>query len=132
MCTDRQTDRQTDRTTTVTLAAHARRGLTSAFMGMLPNLSLSPNLYRSQCLHKGDLLLQIREKQIKFFPLLQALSLESEEDESAQQLKELRTMVTSVFKRFKDEVSLTAERHCKTLPELLYRSSHYETLQSLH
>ena len=27
MCTDRQTNRQTDRTTTVTLAAHARRGL---------------------------------------------------------------------------------------------------------
>ena len=26
--TDRQTERQTDRTTTVTLAAHARRGLT--------------------------------------------------------------------------------------------------------
>ena len=29
MCTDRQTDRRTDRMTTVTLAAHARRGLMS-------------------------------------------------------------------------------------------------------
>ena len=48
--------------------------------------------------------IQIREKRIKFFPLLQALCLEAEEDETAQQLKELRTMVTSVLERFKEEV----------------------------
>ena len=48
--------------------------------------------------------IQIRDKQIKFFPLLQALCLEAEEDETAQQLKELRTMVTSVLERFKEEV----------------------------
>ena len=35
MCTDRQTDRRTDRTTTVTLAAHARRGLISSYMFVL-------------------------------------------------------------------------------------------------
>ena len=44
------------------------------------------------------------EGKIEFFPLLQALCLDTEEDDTAQQLESLRTMVTSVLDRFKEEV----------------------------
>ena len=48
--------------------------------------------------------LQISEGKIDFFPVLQAQCLETEEDETAKQLESLRTMVTSVLERFKEEV----------------------------
>ena len=38
--TDRQTDRQNDKTTTITLAAHARRGLTTSYGSAIPYMEL--------------------------------------------------------------------------------------------
>ena len=50
---------------------------------------------------------QIDQGKFKFFPLLQARCLETEEDETAKQLEALRSMVTSVLERFKEEVLYT-------------------------
>ncbi len=47
---------------------------------------------------------QIAAGRNEFFPLLVALALESEEDETAQQLQELKSMVRSVLDRFREEV----------------------------
>lgn len=47
---------------------------------------------------------QISDGKIEFFPLLQALCLELEEDETAHQLEALRAMVHTVLERFKEEV----------------------------
>ena len=49
-------------------------------------------------------MLQISDGRIEFFPVLQAQCLETEEDETAKQLEALRSMVTSVLERFKEEV----------------------------
>ena len=49
---------------------------------------------------------QIREGKIDFFPLLHALALEVEEDETGKQLDELKQMVERVLKRFEEEVRL--------------------------
>lgn len=51
--------------------------------------------------------LQITHDRIDFFPLLVALALESEEDETAQQLQELKSMVSIVLDRFKEEVRMS-------------------------
>lgn len=48
--------------------------------------------------------LQISDGKIEFFPVLQARCLETEEDQTVQQLEALRVMVTSVLQRFKEEV----------------------------
>ena len=48
--------------------------------------------------------IQISDGNIELFPVLQAQCLETEEDETVQQLEALRTMVTSVLDRFKEEV----------------------------
>lgn len=42
-----------------------------------------------------------------FFPLLHALDLKDEADETGKQLDELKTMVKRVIQRFDEEVSLT-------------------------
>ena len=47
---------------------------------------------------------QIRAGKIEFFPLLHALVLEDEEDETGKQLDELKMMVEKVLKRFEEEV----------------------------
>lgn len=49
--------------------------------------------------------LQLKEQQPDFFPLLQALVLETEEDETAKQLDQLKAMVQDVLVRFRAEVS---------------------------
>ncbi len=54
-----------------------------------------------------------------FFPLLDALALETEDDQTSAQLEELREMVNSVLKRFKKEVDHTMSVHvcvCNDLP----------------
>ena len=58
--------------------------------------------------------LQIRDGKIEFFPLLHALALEVEVDETGQQLNELKAMVERVLKRFEEEVSdrLTDDSTC--------------------
>ena len=48
---------------------------------------------------------QIRSSRIEFFPLLQALALEVEEDATAKRLDELKIMVEKVLTRFEEEVS---------------------------
>jgi hypothetical protein len=53
----------------------------------------------------------IDEGKFDFFPLLQAQCLEREEDETAEQLEALRTMVTSVLERFKEEEYEKAQRY---------------------
>ena len=52
-----------------------------------------------------NFLLQLQDGKFDFFPLLSALCLESEADETAAQLSELKTMVRNVLDRFKEEVS---------------------------
>ena len=47
---------------------------------------------------------QIDQGKFEFFPLLQARCLETEENDTAKQLETLRSMVTSVLERFKEEV----------------------------
>ena len=47
---------------------------------------------------------QVHQGKLEFFPLLEALSLEKEEDEVAGQLEELKGMVRNVLERFEKEV----------------------------
>ena len=54
---------------------------------------------------------QIRAGKLEFFPLLHALALEDEEDETGKQLSELKTMVEKVLKRFEEEVRRANSRH---------------------
>ena len=49
---------------------------------------------------------QINDGKLEFFPLLVALILGKEEDETAHQLEELKTMVSDVLDRFKKEVRM--------------------------
>lgn len=55
---------------------------------------------------------QIRKEVITFFPLLQALAIEKEEDETKEMLNELKSMVESVLKRFEEEVSSNEFKGC--------------------
>ncbi len=55
---------------------------------------------------------QISEGQLDFFPLLDALALETEDDETSAKLDELREMVESVLERFKKEVGVSYLRVC--------------------
>ena len=61
---------------------------------------------------------QINEGKFDFFPLLHARCLEREEDETAKQLEALRTMVTSVLERFKEEVYYILAMACWFVPFL--------------
>ena len=58
------------------------------------------NMYRNL----SPFCFQIRFGRIEFFPLLQALALEVEEDETGKQLDELKMMVEKVLMRFEEEV----------------------------
>ena len=49
---------------------------------------------------------QMNEGMLEFFPLLVALALGKEEDETAHQLEELKTIVTDVLDHFKAEVRM--------------------------
>ena len=48
-----------------------------------------------------------------FFPLLHALALKDEVDETGKQLDELKKMVEKVLNRFEEEVSLTNQIELK-------------------
>ena len=72
-------------------------------MVSVPSLSAACTLSATVTLFSS----QIDEGKFDFFPLLQAQCLEREEDETAKQLEALRTMVTSVLERFKEEVYTT-------------------------
>ena len=55
----------------------------------------------TMCYH---IISQVHEEKIDFFPLLHALALEKEEDETGKQLEELKAMVERVLQRFEEEV----------------------------
>ena len=66
---------------------------------------------------------QIQEESLEFFPLLAALSLGEEEDDTARQLEKLQTMVKDVLNHQKAEVRVcvsSKQGHAKGPRRTLY------------
>ena len=74
-------------------------------------------------------LLQIRDEKFEFLPLLHALALEVEVDETGKQLEELKSMVERVLKRFEEEVRMVIIPWL-IIVSMLFLQEHQKSLSS--